>query len=178
MYKKETLKSSSTGATPSTWSFFDILDVMWCKTPRCRGLVGGLDNDVPAKENEDILNELEQEVRTNSGVSASTSQNLISSMDFSELEGVSGSKAKQSKQSQRSLLGVVNRTMGEGMNKLCDTLRDVEDKHNATLRELEASRHALEESLLRIHEEEDTKRQQIYLSTQLEPTKILAKVRD
>ncbi|KAI5079284.1 hypothetical protein GOP47_0004763 [Adiantum capillus-veneris] len=132
--------------------------------------------DGPAKENEDILNELEQEVGTNSGVTASTTQNPISSMDFTELEGVSGSKVKQSK---RSLLGVVNRTMGEGMTKLCDTLRDVEDKHNATLRELEASRHALEERLLRIREEEeDTKRQQIYLSTQLELAKILAKVRD
>ncbi|KAI5059554.1 hypothetical protein GOP47_0025873 [Adiantum capillus-veneris] len=50
--------------------------------------------DGSAKENEDILNELEQEVGTNSGVSASTSQNPISSMDFIELEGVSGSKAK------------------------------------------------------------------------------------
>ncbi|KAI5056221.1 hypothetical protein GOP47_0028039 [Adiantum capillus-veneris] len=96
MYKKEKLKSSSTGASPSTWSFFDILDVMWCKTPRCIGLAGGLDNDGPAKENEDILNELEQEVGTNSGVSASTTQNPISSMDFTELEGVSGSRDAQS----------------------------------------------------------------------------------
>ncbi|MCO5601548.1 hypothetical protein L7F22_055671 [Adiantum nelumboides] len=111
----------------------------------------------------------------NSRVSANTSQNPISSMDFTKLEGVSGSKAKQSK---RSLLGVVNRTMGEDMTKLCDTFRDVEEKHNATLRELETSRHALEERLLRIREEEDTKRQQIYLSTQLELAKILAKVKD
>ncbi|MCO5587487.1 hypothetical protein L7F22_041436 [Adiantum nelumboides] len=143
MYKKEKQKSSTTGASPSTWSFFDILDVIWCKTPRCTGLVGGLDSDGPIKENEDILNDLELEVETNFGVSANISQNHISSMDFTELEGVSGSKAKQSK---RSLLGVVNRTM--------------------------------EERLLRIREEEDTKRQQIYLSTQLELAKILAKVKD
>ncbi|MCO5561703.1 hypothetical protein L7F22_015326 [Adiantum nelumboides] len=140
---KKMYKKASTFGSPSTWSFFDILDVMWSKTPKCTGLMGGLDTYQLAKGNKEILNDLEQEVGTTAEVSASTSQDSC----------------------------FVNRTMGEGMSKLCDTLRDVEERHNATLRELQESRHALEERLERIREEEDRKRQQIYLSTQMELAK-------
>ena len=167
---------NTTRETPSTWPFFDTLDAMWSKTPKFAGLMGGIDSDAKSGTSEvpfERASFATEDVEFQEG--GSSSQNPNGGSETIDLEGVVGKKVKQSK---RSSLGAIARTMGDGLKEMCGAIREVEEKRIAALREMEASRHALQETIVRIREEEETKRQEMQLAHMLELSKLFLKQKE
>ncbi|MCO5578109.1 hypothetical protein L7F22_031947 [Adiantum nelumboides] len=171
-YKKEVHKMNSTGSSPSTWPLFDMCAALWGTIPKCTDITGPFETDGvrPSSAATEIPADLD-------GLEGgSTSQNPhVETAEQVDLDGVCEKKAKPSK---RSSLGAVARTMGDGMREMWAAYERAEEKRTATLRELEMNRMAHEERLVRIKEEEETRRQQMFFATQLEIAKLLARRQD
>lgn len=165
LHKKELRKVNSTGSIPSTGAFFDLCGSLWGKTPKCTGIVGALDSD--AQSSSSIVTEAAIDLDAVDGGSTSQDPQLDKN-DAVDPDEFVGKKVKQSK---RSSLGAVVRTMGDRMKEMCAAYEHAEEKKTTILRELEMITMAHEERLVRIEEEEKTKRHQIFL----ENAKLLSK---